>query len=1100
MTLRIANRSRMRGLPCPSVPVEQLEPRRLLSTELVTDLRTDTLGTTLQAFTTLGGLNYFFATRQNDPSAPPTLWKSDGTSAGTTPVTAVASDASIWAPLRMTPALGRLFFSNYDPEIGQEPWVSDGTPAGTHLLKDVYDPPRDGFNIYSSGPLEFTEYNGLVYFTARTEAGVDLWVTDGTAEGTRRFADLMPGGDDEVRTLAVSNGLLFFTARDAAGTGLWRTDGTTAGTVKLLRTAGVGNEITGVGPATYFVAVRPESTLVGGVWKTDGTPAGTVLVREFPRGNGPTYWWPHDLENVGGRLMFAAVTEVPLGDPPVWGLWTSDGTAAGTAVVLDRDPAPGRIVGLFPTHITPFGDGALFFGWDATAGRELWRTDGTSAGTARVIDIEPGGSGIVNDVSEIRRVGEQVFFVARDSVAGAEWWTSDGTEAGKDRVLDLLPGTASGLNAAEALPVSAGAMADGRVIFAGRDTPDDLEPWITDGTAAGTFRLTDVNTAPVGSRFRSQAIELGNGTVLFNANGRLYATRGDRTSTVLLADAEFATYAVLNGVAVFATSIGEVYRSDGTPDGTYPLRAVTVWQHYPMTPFVVSGNWVYFAGLSAAGHELWRSDGTQAGTEMVKDGLPGPPSVIEGNATPAVGAAGGVVYFVGNRDQLWRSDGTDAGTRLVLDLGAWDSASNYEPFLIGNFTDVDGRLFFDFWRAGSAVSTLWTSDGTAAGTAPLPSRVVVEGPMFSFNGAAYFGGFDTPGVGYGLYRSDGTAEGTVKLASTGDEIISSFAVLGNRLYAGGRSAVWKTDGTPAGTVQLALTDPPSGRAQIGSLTAWQGSIYFAGDDGVHGRELWRTEGDRVVLAEDIMPGPEGSDPAFIARAGDHLVFAAADPVNGKELRRLGVEVYVRGSAWSDAFRTYLGSVGLGDRLLGYRVDDGTSGILPWVNVDEVVLRYPAAPPGAGIPTTTTMHVQGVRSDYLFTQVGALDARTFALRLDRPLGRLPIPPGGENGDRVRLAVPATSFSGTLEVTFDVLPGDVDRSGRVVAGDFSDVKNRFFRSAANPGSGDTGYSVFHDVDGNGSIVATDFSEVKRRFFDDLPTAPPAASLRFRPKRSR
>jgi hypothetical protein len=108
-----------------------------------------------------------------------------------------------------------------------------------------------------------------------------------------------------------------------------------------------------------------------------------------------------------------------------------------------------------------------------------------------------------------------------------------------------------------------------------------------------------------------------------------------------------------------------------------------------------------------------------------------------------------------------------------------------------------------------------------------------------------------------------------------------------------------------------------------------------------------------------------------------------------------------------------------------------------------------------------------------------------LRLDRPLGAQPAPAGGENGDRVRLSVP-----GVADIRFNVLQGDVDASGSVVAVDFSDVKKRFFRSTSSPGAGDTAYSVFADIDASGSILANDFSLVKGRFFDSLPAAGPVS----------
>jgi Dockerin type I domain len=75
-------------------------------------------------------------------------------------------------------------------------------------------------------------------------------------------------------------------------------------------------------------------------------------------------------------------------------------------------------------------------------------------------------------------------------------------------------------------------------------------------------------------------------------------------------------------------------------------------------------------------------------------------------------------------------------------------------------------------------------------------------------------------------------------------------------------------------------------------------------------------------------------------------------------------------------------------------------------------------------------------------------------------------------------------GDFRFRINVLPGDADRNGTVLANDFSEVKRKFFSSTTNLGSGAAAYSIFHDVTGSGNILADDFSEVKRRFFNTLP----------------
>ena len=203
------------------------------------------------------------------------------------------------------------------------------------------------------------------------------------------------------------------------------------------------------------------------------------------------------------------------------------------------------------------------------------------------------------------------------------------------------------------------------------------------------------------------------------------------------------------------------------------------------------------------------------------------------------------------------------------------------------------------------------------------------------------------------------------------------------------------------------------------------------------------------------------------------------------------DVYFRGSTWAGpspdtvTFMEYLEGQALGDERWGYRLDLGTTTqVLPWTNVDEIVMRWtgPVTLPDAGSVT-----VDGARSDYTVQSVTSPQSGVVVLRLDRALGAQPATAGGgENGDRVRLTVPGVSG----DIRFNVLQGDVDANGSVIATDFSDIKRRFFRSTTSPGAGDTAYSPFADVDASGSVLATDFSLVKGRFFDSLPAAAPVS----------
>jgi hypothetical protein len=213
-------------------------------------------------------------------------------------------------------------------------------------------------------------------------------------------------------------------------------------------------------------------------------------------------------------------------------------------------------------------------------------------------------------------------------------------------------------------------------------------------------------------------------------------------------------------------------------------------------------------------------------------------------------------------------------------------------------------------------------------------------------------------------------------------------------------------------------------------------------------------------------------------------------------------VYARGSTWlgndndpnNVTFMEFMQSSGAGHVLYGYPLSAAPTNLdtVSWINTNEIVIRY--AGPAGGAPTAGTITVDGTRQDYTVTQVIPLDDRTFALRLDRPLGN--IPGGGIEGDRVRLTVPgAGPGGGNFTQVINVLQGDANReaNGRVTSNDQGYVKSRLNRSTNAPTSatGGASYSVFADVDASGRVNSNDQGAVKSRLNDNMPVMAPVAA---------
>ncbi len=261
------------------------------------------------------------------------LWVTDGTAAGSKEL----KDLSLFgsSPSQITPlGRGRFVFTAYSDATGIELWLTDGTAPGTVLLKDI----NPGFAGSQPNPGTLTSLgNGLVVFGADDgSAGIEPWVTDGTVAGTRRIADLAAGSADSLFSpldrggygfTALGDGRAVFAANDGTGVGIWVTDGTAGGTSLLRRAASVGASGT---PTAYgFASAGPGKvifTMNDGVsgfepWITDGSAFGTFLLKDIAPGaasSSPTYYTPLGVPGVllvesqlqqaealtGGSLMF----------------------------------------------------------------------------------------------------------------------------------------------------------------------------------------------------------------------------------------------------------------------------------------------------------------------------------------------------------------------------------------------------------------------------------------------------------------------------------------------------------------------------------------------------------------------------------------------------------------------------------------------------------------------------------------------------------------------------------------------------------------------------------------------------------------------------
>ncbi len=335
-------------------------------------------------------------------TSPGKLFVSDGTAAGTTVIGPSTGNGTIW---ELTAFNGELYFAYDDGVHGQELWKSDGTPAGTVLVKDL------NAGSGSSLPRYFTVCKDKLFFQASTPARSEgLWVTDGTAAGTTGFNVYASpiGGSIGIGAISyqVFNDQIYFSGNTGSGYGLWKSDGTVTGTQVVK--AGYNSSYSWVVNNGKMYFGFNDNAGHDGLWESDGTPTGTTFIKAVVN--------PHDLFSYNNRIYFGAYA-ASSGDE----LWTSDGTDAGT--LLLKDILPGTTSSTLRNMLL-YKNELYFF----LSNGEFYKTDGTSSGTVQII-----GPGNYPNQTPFLFNGKLYWFDTAGSLNGV-MYESDGTVAGTKQI------------------------------------------------------------------------------------------------------------------------------------------------------------------------------------------------------------------------------------------------------------------------------------------------------------------------------------------------------------------------------------------------------------------------------------------------------------------------------------------------------------------------------------------------------------------------------------------------------------------------------------------------------------------------------------------
>lgn len=744
-----------------------------------------------------------------------------------------------------------VYFSANDGLNGIELWKTDGTEAGTVLVKDTFTGIENGINSFKA--IATTDY---LYFFAIEDNKQYLFKTDGTDSGIEKIKQFTSVSEmyDEI------NGKIIFSAENS----LWASDGTEAGTLKIANYTVFGSDrFVKNGDEIYFSA-ESSSSIGKELYKTDGTVAGTVLVKNIRSGSSDSF--PNQFITINNTVYFSANNGTQGTE-----LWTTDGTEAGTFMVKDVNSGSGNTFS-YNSKVIAYNN-KIYFIYDSA----LWESNGTEAGTIEVkTDL-----GIVKTLFKLNN---QILIIASNSVTREQIiWLSDGTEAGT---------TSFNPEYTEFSHNNQYAVVGNNLYFQGTLFPQGYELWKTDGTEAGTTLVKDIH--PQGDDNNLEGFVALNDKVIFTGNDgnwfgkELYISDGTETGTNLLKDinkegnrsSNTNNYFQFGNKILFSADNGENGKElwqleNGTASMLLDINPGPYYSN-PSNFTEINGTVYFIAETKNTGKELWQTDGTASGTMLVKDINPDKANAFN-NGNLAV--ANNKLYFFANDGvtgfELWESDGTETGTILVKDINVGENDS----YRSGEIISYKNKVYFSA-HSGDNDFEVWESDGTEAGT-----KIHHH---YNFSGSSnprFFTLFDDHlyySSNGDLIRTDGT---TALIVSQIDP--SNLTVANDKLFFtagfsdGGE--LWASTGSSAYKVKEIRSG--SSGSFPSKLTAHNNGVFFIANDGTTGNEIWFSDGTNAgtVLVKDIREGDSSSSVTEFVSFGEKVIFGGGENNGSTEL-------------------------------------------------------------------------------------------------------------------------------------------------------------------------------------------------------------------------
>lgn len=365
----------------------------------------------------------------------------------------------------------------------------------------------------------------------------------------------------------------------------------------------------------------------------------------------------------------------------------------------------------------------------------------------------------------------------------------------------------------------------------------------------------------------------------------------------------------------------ELWKSDGTSEGTVlvkrfdnrgmistPIEIGSASKDYQNN--TVLGNEMYFTGYSTAhGSEMWKTDGTEGGTFMVKDLYTG--TAPNATSVSALTRVGSEIFFIA-QSKLWKTDGTEAGT-VMLDI------PGLTVFVTQRMANFKGKLYFIGYDSLNG-NEPWVSDGSVAGTKLLKntsarSDYYYAERRFMFKQTDKFLIFqqlnNTSNYKLTLWRTDGSEAGTVAITpfdaidESNNDLSTDFAMNNENIYIlnSVQKTIVKSNYEPNGFQSLPVTNN-----KLESTYNFKGTLWLSSATGNWSapndfEEVYRSDGIQFSKAFDLNPtvfngNNAGSRPFGFFEVNNELYFFA-NPGSGVKLYRFKGDYTFNGSANSN---------------------------------------------------------------------------------------------------------------------------------------------------------------------------------------------------------